>query len=68
MQGPGDKDFEKMGLSNPMQSDSTSRSADSLLVSGNSGGLGSAARKLWKSENNPICRWSLRRKRMSSPQ
>jgi|GEM_PF-1425760 len=45
MQGPGDKDLEKMGMPNPMQSDSTARSADSLLVNNKSGGLGGAAQK-----------------------
>jgi len=45
MQGPGDKDLEKMGVPNSMQPDSTARSADSLLVNNKSGGLGGAAQK-----------------------
>jgi len=45
MSGPGDKDFDKMGLLNPMQSDSTSRSVDSVLVRSKGGGGGGAAQK-----------------------
>ncbi len=45
MSGPGDKDFDKMGLLNPMQPDSTSRSADSVLVRSKGGGGGGAAQK-----------------------
>ncbi|MEO6098266.1 MAG: BPSL0067 family protein [Fibrobacteria bacterium] len=46
MKGPGEKDFEKMGIPNPMQPDSSSRSADSVLVRSNGGdGGGGTARK-----------------------
>ncbi len=53
MSGPGDKDFDKMGLLNPMQSDSTSRSADSVLVRSKGGGAAQKTLEERQQSNQP---------------